>query len=430
MLTNTRLQLLDDRTFSYMSSSVRGWIVAQLGAREHYAIPRALHRQGALRRLYTDVWCGWGRSILQSAPDPIRSFANRFHSEIPSDQVTSYTGWALTNQIRNWMGGVQSDEERYRKFVRVGESFARRVRDELRQKSTESDLSQSVYFGYDTGSLEVLEFLDGTDAFTILDQVDPGLVEKEIVLKEIERWSGWASVAPVHYEPYHERRKQEWTLASAVVVNSEWSKRALIQQGVSGEKIYVVPLAYQSHALGSEARAPSKESSQTELRVLWLGQVNLRKGIQYLVEAAWELRDAPVRIDVVGPLRITDEAVKKAPSNMSFHGRVPRDETPRFYRNADVFVLPTLSDGFALTQLEAMAQGLPVVTTPNCGRVVTDNKDGLIIPPRDEESLAEAIVHCIENRDHVRQMANQARATSRQYSLHRVAEELLSIPPR
>nr|WP_272505064.1 glycosyltransferase family 4 protein [Salinibacter ruber] len=165
------------------------------------------------------------------------------------------------------------------------------------------------------------------------------------------------------------------------------------------------------------------------LRVLWLGRVNLRKGIQYLVEAAGEMEDDLLQFDVVGPLKITEEVVDQAPSNMTFHGRVPRDEVSDYYRNADVFVLPTLSDGFAITQLEAMAHGLPVVTTPNCGRVVTDGEDGWIIPPRDSDVLAETLADCARHRAQLHQMAERAHATSKQYTLGRVADALRSIPP-
>ena len=65
-----------------------------------------------------------------------------------------------------------------------------------------------------------------------------------------------------------------------------------------------------------------------------------------------------------------------------------------------MFVLPTLSDGFAITQLEAMAHGLPVVATPNCGRVVTDGEDGLIVPPADADALASAIDRWPRTRPH------------------------------
>lgn len=313
----------------------------------------------------------------------------------------------------------------YKRFLQKGRGFGRRVRNALRRAEWKD--GQSVFFGYDTGSLEPLQFLAETNCFTIVDQVDPARVDKELILEEVERWPGWATSAPVLYEPYQERRRAEWEYADAVVVNSEWSKGALVQQGVEEGKIHVVPLAYD--ASETEPNLDDRSSREGALRVLWLSRVSLRKGIQYLIEAAEQLEDDSLRLDIVGPLKITEEAVACAPSNMAFHGRVPRDEVSEYYRNADVFVLPTLSDGFAITQLEAMAHGLPVVTTPNCGRVVTDGEDGWIIPPRDSDALAETLTYCASHRGQLRQMAERAHATSKQYTLGAVADALRSIPP-
>jgi glycosyltransferase involved in cell wall biosynthesis len=82
-----------------------------------------------------------------------------------------------------------------------------------------------------------------------------------------------------------------------------------------------------------------------------------------------------------------------------------------------VFVLPTLSDGFAITQLEAMAHGLPVVTTPNCGRVVTDGVDGFIVPARDSRALADALVRLDSDRSLLREMSRNALQTVKRYDL-------------
>ncbi|MCS4047508.1 glycosyltransferase involved in cell wall biosynthesis [Salinibacter ruber] len=408
-----------------VEASSPSWIVAQIEAREHYAVPRVLHREGVLEHLYTDAWCRWGRNLLRHAPDPLRSLANRYHPSIPSRRVTAYTGWAIAHRLRYWWKGAPSDSARYERFLEKGRGFGERVREALQGADWKEE--GLVFFGYDTGSLEPLRFLEATNCFTIVDQMDPGRVEKELVLEEIQRWPGWAASAPVLYEPYQERRRTEWEQADAVVVNSEWSKEALTHQGIGEEKIHVVPLAYD--ASGMEPNLDGRFTREGPLRVLWLGRVNLRKGIQYLVEAAKQLEGDSLEFDVVGPVKITEEMVAQAPSNMTFHGRVPRDEVNDYYRNAEVFVLPTLSDGFAITQLEAMAHGLPVVTTPNCGRVVTDGEDGWIIPPRDSDALAETLAFCAGHRSQLRRMAERAHATSKQYTLGRVADALRSIPP-
>jgi glycosyltransferase involved in cell wall biosynthesis len=161
--------------------------------------------------------------------------------------------------------------------------------------------------------------------------------------------------------------------------------------------------------------------------VLFLGQVILRKGIQYLIEAAMLLRNEAIHFDIVGSIGISDQAVSSAPSNMTFHGPVSRDRTEGFYRSADLFVLPTLSDGFALTQLEAMAHGLPVIATPNCGEVVTDGVDGLIVLASDSNALAEAFQLLIQDPEKLRSMSAATGAKVEQFSLGRLGENLEEV---
>jgi glycosyltransferase involved in cell wall biosynthesis len=161
--------------------------------------------------------------------------------------------------------------------------------------------------------------------------------------------------------------------------------------------------------------------------VLFLGQVNLRKGVQYLLEAARLLKTQNIQIDIAGPIAIADQFVVKAPPNVRFHGAVTRDRVREFYSQADVFVLPTISDGFALTQLEAMAHGLPVITTPNCGRVVTDGLDGFIVPARDSATLAERLQTLLEDPERVQAMGEAARLAVAGFSLDHLDKNLRAL---
>lgn len=399
----------------------RNWLVSQIGAREHYAIPRALERAGALYKFYTDVWCPKKlATFLQTFPDPLRSVSNRRHPDIAASKVVSFS---FRSSLRAFKWSIQrsmlSDEDYYRHHINFGKSFSRAVTEHIRDSHTSFD--KIGFFGYSTGSLETLRYLASTSCFTVVDQISPGKIHKEIVLEESRRWPGWAKSLPVLYSPFQERLKEEWTLASRVVVNSTWSKKALIKQGVPKDKIVVVPLAYTPPKMEIQ---PHERPSDQVLRVLWLGTVNLGKGIPYLLQAAKLLLSRNVRIKIVGPLEITEIGQSFAPPNVEFVGRVSRDRASSEYREADVFVLPTLSDGFAITQLEAMAHGLPVITTPNCGRVVRDETDGFIVPPRDAEAIANAIATLDDNRDLLSEMANAAYQTSKFYTMEHLTEHL------
>lgn len=397
----------------------REWHVAQLGARKHYAVPRALARQDRLARFYTDAWCRWGQTILRRGPRLVRALANRYHDDLPDDRVKSWTPWAIANIAwRHVLSAAGDASARAQYHVRVGRQFASRVRHQL--GGFEMKPEGHAFFGFSTTSLEVLRHLRERSIPTVLAQISPGPVEHRIVAQEAERWPGWAAHVPRKQPLIEQRVRAEWTAASVVLVNSEWSKQALQQENVPEEKITVVPCAYEPPS-DVEVRPPSTTGP---LRVLWVGTVGLRKGIQYLVQAAILLEDADVEFTIAGSLNITRHAQRKAPDTMKFLGRVPRDHMSTLYRRADVFVLPTLSDGFGLAQLEAMAHGLPVITTRRCGRVVTDREEGLIVEPGSAESLANALRVCCADRPLLRAMAERARARAHQFSLDQYSRRL------
>jgi glycosyltransferase involved in cell wall biosynthesis len=390
-----------------------GWVCAQIGAREHYAIPRALHRSGLLTRLYTDVWAG--PLMRRMGRGPLRSLAARSHPELPDDRVVAFTAAALGHGIRDRAFGPRDVAAAYARHLRIGEAFGRRVARRLIRTA-----DPLAFFAYTTGALEPLELLAERGAPTLVDQIDPARTEEEIVRRECEKWPGWAPLPGRIPEEYYARLAAEWSAATCVVVNSDWSRDALVAQGVPPDKVVVLPLAYDAPTDAS----PERPAPDRELIVLWLGQVILRKGVQYLFEAARLVKSQRVRVVVAGPIGISEQAAASAPANVQLIGPVPRAEVGRLYRSADVFVLPTLSDGFAITQLEAMAHGLPVIATPNCGRVVTDGLDGRIVPAGDSEALASVLDELALDPARVRELGRCAAKTVERFSVGALAERL------
>jgi glycosyltransferase involved in cell wall biosynthesis len=112
---------------------------------------------------------------------------------------------------------------------------------------------------------------------------------------------------------------------------------------------------------------------------------------------------------------------------MTFHGRASRDRIGFWYRNADLFVLPTISDGFGLTQLEAMAYGLPVIATTNCGDVVSHGIDGMIVQSRNAIELAEAICRYCSEPQLLREHQSAALTKAGNFSLTSLADNLVRL---
>lgn len=364
------------------------------------------------------------------------SARSAYCSELPDAMVYSFP---IRSLLWKWrVRRLAAQGRSHEAYLQTDSAFASAV---ARLKLPPHD----VFFGYSYASLEMLVAEKQRGVLTVLDQIDPGPIEFRLVAEEMARHPELAGPPAPFPAAYYERNRREWELADVIVVNSEWSREALISEGVNPDKIEVLPLAYEVNAeklkpetLKTESRKQKTDFSISDfsvsafspLRVLWLGQVNVRKGIHYLMEAARLLEREKIHFDVVGPINILPGAVKAAPANMTFHGPVSRDRTAEWYRQSDVFVLPTLSDGFALTQLEAMAHGLPVIATPNCGEVVTDGVDGFIVPPRDAVALAKAIHRFLAEPELLKSQRIAALKKSGQFTLDKLGERLAALEAR
>ncbi len=110
---------------------------------------------------------------------------------------------------------------------------------------------------------------------------------------------------------------------------------------------------------------------------------------------------------------------------LTFLGRVPRWEIAAEFSSADVYALPSLAEGSAVSTYQALALGIPVVTTQAAGSVVRDGVDGYIVPERDAESLAEAIARIAEDRARREEFSANARRRVADYTWARYSERLI-----
>lgn len=239
------------------------WITSQIGAREHYAVPRVLHQEGKLERLYTDFWASATWRLLGKVTGKV-SLASRCHVDLIGAPVTGFNFHSLKAsrqrfanpydgffQIGRQFGElvVKDLEKQSRVERRVSRAMLAESRDEGRGTGAPNSrlpaTSSTVFFGYDTGFLEPAQWVKARGGKTIVCQMDPARYEVDLVKEEEKRWPGWTKRSVDVPEAYYRRRAEEWAVADLVMVNSEWSKQALMKQGVSDDKIVVVPLAYE-----------------------------------------------------------------------------------------------------------------------------------------------------------------------------------------
>jgi len=201
-----------------------------------------------------------------------------------------------------------------------------------------------------------------------------------------------------------------------------------LQEGIPAEKIRIVPLALERHPASERGRRryPSSFSSTRPLRVLFLGQINLRKGIGPLLDAIRLLSGEPVEFTLVGSVQIEIPADLRQNPQVHWHGSAPRPATGQFYRDADVFLFPTFSDGFGLTQLEAQAWKLPIITTRFCGEVVEHERNGWILPEITPQSIADCLRNCLLDPGRL-QVASDLSGVDDSFGLDRVGREWIDV---
>jgi glycosyltransferase involved in cell wall biosynthesis len=135
------------------------------------------------------------------------------------------------------------------------------------------------------------------------------------------------------------------------------------------------------------------------------------------------LRDEPVEFWMVGPVEVAIAGAIAGANRVKWLGPVTRNQATEFYRDADVFILPTLSDGFALTQLEAQAHGLPIIVSKTCGKVVENGLNGIILEEPSATCIAHAVRGCIANPDRLERLAFASRVRDK-FTIQALAREL------
>ena len=408
-----------------MASKITKWLCCQLGAREHYAIPRALFRSSLLDRLVTDAWVPSSSFLAKLFGSRL---ADRFHNELRDAPVIAFNSSLILFETLT----RARDLTDWQKIIARNRWFQRKVVSYLRCSQLSTLNSQPVLLSYSYTALEPFRHAKSQGWRTVLVQIDPGPEEERIVAEEVARVPELAGDWQPAPAEYWASWRKECELADRIVVNSEWSRDALICSGVPREKVSIIPLAYETPDIGgqkSEVGArlyPEGFTNERPMRLLFLGQVNLRKGVARLLEAARMLRDEPVEFWMVGPVQIANAETLTKDARTKWFGPVTRKQAAERYRAADIFILPTLSDGFAITQLEAQAYGLPVISSKFCGRVVQGARNGLILKEPSAACIAAAIRDCIADPSRLQHLAAASRV-AKEFTIDALAQRLQEL---
>ena len=387
-------------------------IVAHPGRQHSFRLASALKKAGMLDRYVTTIYdkpTQVNRTVKALLPAAEKARATRrSNPDLDPEEVVQIG--ALRGAIEAAVYRLDHGRDAYR-FVqrRNADFFGKRL---ARLACSRQADAVVLYDSTATACFEALRRLRPETA-RILDVSSCARPYKKQLFDEEILRSGHDDLrrenAALWSERLMERHREELRLADAFLVPSSFVRESLVCCGVDEEKIFTVP--YGANVSDTMVRKPPAEGEP--VRILFVGGVNANKGVPLLVEAFAELPEGAATLTFAGRYDAEAWFVRQARSvnGITLLGAVPHERMREIYAAADVFVLPSLTEGLSQAGIEAMACALPILCTDHTGvnDYVSNGESGFVVPAGDVSALAEKLRWFIDHRERLPQMGSAAR---------------------
>jgi glycosyltransferase involved in cell wall biosynthesis len=365
------------------------YVVVHAGRRDNYEVAVALHENEMLEYLVTDFYAPLDNPIFNTIISWLRLekfFSKRYNEMLPSAKVIISRKAMLINIIVVFFKKLN--------LHNIKDKYLGQLANRIALKHDLEVLSMNTYAMY--------AFKNIHKGKRVLFQFHPQpSVVRDIFQKEIEIFPyAFASLSKEYELRLNDcdikRLDSEAFLADLIIVASSVTKDSLTISGVDEKKIKIVPYGINTHKFPFFER----KLKENKLDILFLGSLNQRKGIIYLLKALDLLNDPNITLNIVGrgifDKSILDEFSFK---NYKLFENIDQQELLSIMQNCDLFVLPSIVEGFGQVILEAMATGLPVICTKYSAGldIIQQNIDGIIIDPRNTEKFASSIEYLFKN---------------------------------
>lgn len=293
-----------------------------------------------------------------------------------------------------WNGGKEREEYNGIKIYRVGDSSLR--------FGKIGRLFDLHYYSFGKNLLKYRNILEKAD---IVHALMPLSSAKELEVPLVSHFHHYESIerfSHLLYKPFHHQmEKKAYLNSNVVIVPSEYSKEVLCSVfSIPKKKVVVVPHGVDISRFSGKTTKKSKN-----LRLLFVGPLEERKGIRYLIEALAMATDIHKNVELIvigdGRERKNLESLVKRLElkNIEFKGYLEDEELIEHYNMADIFVFPSLKEGFGQVLVEAMACGLPIVATDASAIPEVVGNAGILVGPKDPKALANAIRMLIDDEE-------------------------------
>jgi glycosyltransferase involved in cell wall biosynthesis len=269
-----------------------------------------------------------------------------------------------------------------------------------------------VVIGHDGSALHAAQAAHEVGAAAILNQVVGHVAAAHEIFREeavlAPEFAETMVTTPDWIVARHETELRE---SDGILVPSEYVLDTLVARGTPAGRIHVLP-----YGVDIQRFHPAPREADGMFRILFVGQLSQRKGIRYLLEAVKRLKLPNAELVLVGKMLGSEQAFSPYRDVFRHVTHVPYHEVHRLFQTADIFVYPSLHEGSAFATYEALASGLPIVTTKNAGSVAREGQEGFIVPIRDVEALMKRIERLYRDRALRAAMADAARRRATEFT--------------
>ena len=362
----------------------------------------ALQERGWLGTMAIDYYCDLAKPRFKWIPEGrVKKYLRkRYHPPLDSRRVRIRPFPSLVTRIATGQARTQPGRSRWVFWHNA--QFDRWVASHLNGFG-------NLAFGYESASLHTFRRASDNGIPRVLYQ-PIACAEKAMALlnEERDRFPVLADTLRYNWFPEHELdgRREERTLADAVVCASQFTRQSLVEVGVEPSKIFVEP-----YGVDQTVFSPSKEKFE-KFSVIWASSYTQTKGIGYLLEALAREPVAGVELVLAGYPYGTDAvSLYKDRIRVRRLGHISRAELGKVMGRCHAHVFPTLLEGFGRNIIEAMASGLPVITTQNCAGpdLIEDGVTGFIIPIRDAAAICDRLAWIHDHPREAAEMGDRAR---------------------
>lgn len=388
------------------------------------AVLQALEANDLLTRFVTTL--GWSNFSYPELSEQIRGKLRRNY-RLPAERIDMHPAREVVRLLASSLGlrWLIRHESGWASIDRVWQSVDRKAARCLRSGAYGSNL-RAVY-AYEDCALETFLVARDLKLRRIYDLPIAYWETSQLILREeAGRYPDWEPTLGATRDSAEKlsRKTREIELADLVISPSDFVRDSLPAKIRDSIRCITVPFGSPVVETGGE---PMKRSDERPLRVLFAGTLSQRKGLADLFAAVKLLKSANIELVVMGSL-LKPLAWYRQYADFRYEPPRPHDDVLGLMRTCDVLVLPSLVEGRALVQQEAMACGLPVIATRNAGAddLIADGQTGFLVPIRSPASIAEKIELLASDRARLYGMGIAAQNRARDFTWRAYGETIVT----